>query len=288
MLSKKTILITGGSGFLGRGLVEDLISKYDGVKIRVYSRSEHKQLEMEKLYGNDGIDYLLGDVRDRRRLKLAMKGADIVIHCAALKCIEKGQSDPLEFFKTNAVGAMNVIDCAIELGTERVIGVSTDKACGSVSNVYGSTKLISDLMFQAANNYNKNGNPKFIVVRYGNVIGSTGSVVPLWKRQVEAGEPITITNGYMTRFLITLKQAVDFILYKCMNGEPGEIAIPNIKACSIYELSFALFPYATRKIIGTRPGERDFEELTGTNGSYHSDEAERFTQEELKEMLNEI
>jgi len=282
-----TILITGGSGYLGQGLVKYLIKT--GVKhIRIFSRSEHKQLDMSKNFTDERIDYLIGDVRDYKRLRLAMMGVDIVIHCAALKCIEKGQSDPIEFIKTNVVGANNIVDCALELKTPKIIGISTDKACGDVINLYGATKLNADMLFQAANNYNKNGKPEFIVVRYGNVIGSTGSVIPLWKKQKAEGKPITITDPNMTRFIITLNEAVELIFHAIEKGKAGEIIIPELYACTIAHLAANFAPCYEQKIIGLRPGERMYEVLSDGKKTYRSDSCPRFTNQELRSMLNGI
>lgn len=283
-MKNKTVLITGGTGFLGQGLVKHLL-KTDIKRIRVFSRSEHKQLAMAKEYKDPRIDYLLGDIRDYRRLRLAMKDADTVIHAAALKCIEKGQSDPAEFFKTNAIGALNIVDCALELNTPKIIGVSTDKACGDVSNLYGATKLNADMLFQAANNYNKDGYPQFVVVRYGNVINSTGSVLPLWRKQKAEKQAMTITDPEMTRFLITRQQAVDFIMDVIEHGKPGEILVPQLKACYIRDLAKAFDPDGNYKIIGKRPGERMYEILVGTNDEIHSDECQHLTVEEIKELI---
>ena len=280
-----TVTITGGTGFLGRGLLDHLLTT-NVKRIRIYSRSEHKQLGMAKSYSDPRIDYLIGDVRDYRRLRLAMKGADIVIHAAALKCIEKGQSDPAEFFKTNAVGALNIVDAALELETPKVVGVSTDKACGNVSNLYGATKLNADLLFQAANNYNKDGFPQFIVVRYGNVINSTGSVFPLWKDQLDQGKPLTITDPNMTRFLLTRSQAAAFIMEAIATGSPGDILVPDLGAATVGDMAIAFAPDHPRKTIGLRPGERMYEELIGTNGKFHSDTCRRLTINEIRGLID--
>ena len=258
----KKIFITGGTGALGHALVEHFLPQVK--KITVYSRGEHKQVNMAKKFPD--VDYVLGDVRDLERLKMAMKGEDIVIHAAALKVVPKGEFDPQEFIKTNIIGGMNVVNAALHCEVDTVVCVSTDKACDPV-NLYGATKLCADKLFQAANTYSVEGRPRFLGVRYGNVLGSTGSVVPHFLELAKRGEPLTITDLNMTRFIITLKQACEFIQRAIENGRPSEILVPELKAMNIMDMAEACWQFADNipaehrddkfkiEYIGIRPGE---------------------------------
>lgn len=298
-LNESKILITGGTGSFGQAFVKHTKAK----RIIIYSRGEHKQQVMQEKYPH--CDYFLGDIRDPERLQLAMRGVDIVIHAAALKIVPKGESDPQEFVKTNIIGGMNVVSAAIHNDVSKVVHVSTDKACDPV-NLYGATKLCTDYIFRAANVYNLAGKPVFISSRYGNCLGSTGSVVPVFMDQALRGEVLTITDPGMTRFVLTLKQAVEWIHHVIEKGKPGDILVPDLKAITVMDIAQAAWdktwkteqhPYTLlnelhgnlkTKIIGIRPGEKRHEKLEGTNGCYYSDKAKRFTKEEFIKLLEEI
>ena len=272
------ILITGGSGSLGKALARTMTDH----KLRIYSRDEMKQHYMEKDYPD--CDYYLGDVRDLDRLRLAARGVDCIIHAAALKIVPKGETDPFEYVKTNVGGAENVIKVALDLQIKKVVALSTDKAVAPV-NLYGATKLCSDKLFLAANNYNLHGVPGFSVVRYGNVMGSRGSVLPLFMEQAQTTRVLTITDPGMTRFMITLEQAVDLII-KAIDEKPG-LHIPQIPSINILTLAEAICEtYNIKhnfKNIGIRPGEKLHESLTET---YHSNENDTWmTKKELKHWL---
>jgi UDP-N-acetylglucosamine 4,6-dehydratase/5-epimerase len=257
--SKKTILITGGTGSLGKHLCKVLLEKYHPLAIRIYSRDELKQHEMRQVFGDKNIRYFIGDVRDGNRLKRAMEGADIVIHAAALKQVPACEYNPLEAVRTNVIGAENVINAAIDNGVNKVISVSTDKAVNPV-NLYGATKLCAEKIIIQGNAYVGDRNTRFSCVRYGNVIGSRGSVVPLFKEQKKKGK-ITITDDCMTRFWITLDQAVELIVKAITHMQGGEIFVPKIPSMRITDLAKALAPECEIEIIGIRPGEKLHEVL---------------------------
>jgi len=256
MFNSKSILITGGTGSFGKHFVSTLLDHYQPKKIIIYSRDELKQYEMAQAFPQDCMRFFIGDVRDRDRLTLAMRNVDYVIHAAALKHVPIAEYNPMECIKTNIHGASNVIDAAIACDVEKVIALSTDKAANPI-NLYGATKLASDKLFVAANNFVGKPNPRFSVVRYGNVVGSRGSVIPLFKKLLREGaKEIPITDTRMTRFWITLQQGVDFVLkcFELMRG--GEIFVPKIPSMKIIDLAEAIAPKIPIKIIGIRPGEK--------------------------------
>jgi UDP-N-acetylglucosamine 4,6-dehydratase/5-epimerase len=256
MFDNKVILITGGTGSFGKQYVETLLSKYNPRKIIVYSRDELKQYEMAQVYNSDVMRYFIGDVRDRDRLDLAMHGVDFAIHAAALKHVPIAEYNPMECIKTNIDGGNNVIQVAIKHNVEKVIALSTDKAANPI-NLYGATKLASDKLFVAANNIVGSNRTRFAVVRYGNVVGSRGSVVPFFEKLIaEGATELPITDPRMTRFWITLQQGVDFVLNCFDRMQGGEIFVPKIPSMKITDLAAAIAPGLTLKTIGIRPGEK--------------------------------
>lgn len=256
MLTDKSILITGGTGSFGRQYVRSILGRFQPRRLVVYSRDELKQFEMAQDFDDPCMRYFIGDVRDRDRLIQGMKGVDIVIHAAALKQVPAAEYNPMECIKTNIHGAENVIHAAIENNVEKVIALSTDKAAGPI-NLYGATKLVSDKLFVAANNFVGANRTRFAVVRYGNVVGSRGSVVPFFQRQIDGGaESLPITDAGMTRFWITLQQGVDFVLSNLGRMQGGEIFVPKIPSVNVTDVATAMAPELPHKIIGIRPGEK--------------------------------
>lgn len=256
MFNDKSILITGGTGSFGKHCVSTLLANYQPQKIIIYSRDELKQYEMAQAFPQDCLRFFIGDVRDRDRLILAMRNVDYVIHAAALKHVPIAEYNPMECIKTNIHGANNVIDAAMACGVEKVIALSTDKAANPI-NLYGATKLAADKLFVAANNIVGRPKPRFSVVRYGNVVGSRGSVVPFFQKLVREGATeIPITDPRMTRFWITLQQGVDFVLKCFQRMQGGEIFVPKIPSMKIIDLAEAIAPGIPTKIIGIRPGEK--------------------------------
>jgi UDP-N-acetylglucosamine 4,6-dehydratase len=261
VLDDSSILITGGTGSFGKEFIRNILRKSRPRRVIVYSRDEWKQSEMQAdpEFQDKSVRFFLGDVRDKDRLCLAMRDVDYVIHAAALKQVPAAEYNPHEFIKTNVNGATNIVEAAIEAKVKRVVALSTDKAVNPV-NLYGATKLCSDKVFIAANSYAGVGGTTFSVVRYGNVVGSRGSVIPLFQKQRESGS-ITITNPDMTRFLITLQQGVDFVLSSLKNMVGGELFVPKIPACTVSDLANVLAPDCEKNIIGLRPGEKMHEIL---------------------------
>ena len=261
MLDDSSILITGGTGSFGKEFIRNILRTSRPRRVIVYSRDEWKQSEMQAdpEFQDKSVRFFLGDVRDKDRLCLAMRDVDYVIHAAALKQVPAAEYNPNEFIKTNVNGATNIVEAAIEAKVKRVVALSTDKAVNPV-NLYGATKLCSDKVFIAANSYAGVGGTTFSVVRYGNVVGSRGSVIPLFQKQRESGS-ITITNPDMTRFLITLQQGVDFVLSSLKNMVGGELFVPKIPACTVSDLANVLAPDCEKNIIGLRPGEKMHEIL---------------------------
>lgn len=256
MFNNKNILITGGTGSFGKKFIKILLEKYKPNKVIVYSRDELKQFEMGQVYNDLCMRYFIGDVRDKERLMLAMKGVDYVVHAAALKQVPAAEYNPMECIKTNIMGAQNVIDACIANNVEKVIALSTDKAANPI-NLYGATKLASDKLFTAANNIVGNGRTRFSVVRYGNVVGSRGSVVPFFKGLLERGATeLPVTDERMTRFWLKLEDGVEFVLKNFQRMQGGEIFIPKIPSMRILDLAKAMAPDAKIKIIGIRPGEK--------------------------------
>lgn len=256
MLQGKTILITGGTGSFGKRCCHELLKLGTPAKIIILSRDELKQYDMatNPAFSGSNIRYFIGDVRDKDRLNRAMTDVDYVIHAAALKQVPAAEYNPHEFIKTNINGAMNVVDAAIATGVKKVIALSTDKAVNPI-NLYGATKLCSDKVFISANNYSGKGGTRFSVVRYGNVIGSRGSVIPLFLKQRESGT-LTLTKAEMTRFVITVGAGVTFALRSLTEMVGGEIFIPKIPSCSLGKLAQAVAPEAKIETMGLRPGEK--------------------------------
>lgn len=256
MFDNKSILITGGTGSFGKHCVHTLLKDYSPKKIIVYSRDELKQFEMQQIYSARQMRYFLGDVRDEPRLTLAMREVDYVIHAAALKQVPAAEYNPMECVKTNVMGASNVISAAMANDVEKVVALSTDKAANPI-NLYGATKLCADKIFTAANNLVGHGRTRFSVVRYGNVVGSRGSVIPFFQKLLqENAAEIPITDTRMTRFWITLDQGVDFVLKAFSRMQGGEIFVPKIPSARITDIARALAPHIPQTIIGIRPGEK--------------------------------
>lgn len=268
MFDDSAILITGGTGSFGKQCIKTLLERYRPRKIIVYSRDELKQYEMAQTFNDPAMRYFLGDVRDRDRLILAMKGVDYVIHAAALKQIPAAEYNPMECIKTNIMGGNNVIDAAMATGVKKVVALSTDKAVNPI-NLYGATKLAADKLFVAANNLTGGLAPSFSVVRYGNVVGSRGSVVPLFQKLLDAGaSEIPITDPRMTRFWITLPQGIDFVLKDFERMRGGEIFVPKIPSMTMLALAETLAPGIPIKIIGIRPGEKLHEMMCPPESSH--------------------
>ena len=261
MLNDKSILITGGTGSFGQKFVRSVLERYSPKRVIVYSRDELKQYEMKehKDFQNSALRFFLGDVRDRERLYLAMRDVDFVIHAAALKQVPAAEYNPHEFIKTNVDGATNIVEAALRAGVQKVVALSTDKAVNPV-NLYGATKLCSDKVFIAANSYAGDAGTTYSVVRYGNVVGSRGSVVPLFAKQRGEGS-LTITNPEMTRFLITLQKGVDFVMESLESMVGGELFVPKIPACSVSDIANVIAPESKWNVIGMRPGEKMHEIL---------------------------
>ena len=268
MFNDKSILITGGTGSFGKKYTEILLKKYKPKRLVIYSRDELKQYEMAQMFKDKAMRFFIGDVRDYKRLRTAMNGIDYVIHAAAMKHVPIAEYNPMECIKTNIDGAQNVIDASLECGVSKVIALSTDKACNPV-NLYGATKLASDKLFVAANNIVGDKKTRFSVVRYGNVVGSRGSVVPLFKKLITQGEKeLPITHEKMTRFWITLEQGVNFVLKNFERMKGGEIFIPKIPSMTMVDLAKALAPDLGVKIIGIRPGEKMHEMMISRDDAH--------------------
>ena len=275
MFDNKVILITGGTGSFGKKYTKTLLERYKPKKIVIFSRDELKQFEMQLEFNNDCMRYFIGDVRDLDRLKQAMKGVDYVIHGAAMKQVPASEYNPMECIKTNITGAENVISAAIFNNVEKVIALSTDKAANPV-NLYGATKLASDKLFVAANNMAGNSRARFSVVRYGNVVGSRGSVVPFFKKLISDGsESLPITHVDMTRFWITLQDGVDFVLKNFERMVGGEIFVPKIPSARIVDLATSLAPNLQHEVIGIRPGEKIHEVMCPSDDSFHTIEFDK-------------
>ncbi|SVC59492.1 uncharacterized protein METZ01_LOCUS312346, partial [marine metagenome] len=263
MLNNTSILITGGTGSFGKHLIKTILKQHQPERIIVYSRDELKQFEMQnsKIFANEKvlIRYFIGDIRDFKRLKKAMEDVNIVVHAAALKQVPATEYNPFEAVKTNVIGAQNVIDAAFETNVQKVVALSSDKASAPI-NLYGATKLTSDKLFISANNYKGNHDIKFSVVRYGNVMGSRGSVIPFFLKQKENGV-LHITDNRMTRFNITLQQGVDFVLQCLERMWGGELFVPKIPSYRILDVAEAVDPECKQNIVGIRPGEKMHEEM---------------------------
>ncbi len=256
MLNGKSILITGGTGSFGRRFTEIVLERYKPQKLIVFSRDELKQFEMEQHFPQQCMRFFIGDVRDRERLTMAMRGVDYVIHAAALKQVPAAEYNPIECIKTNVYGAENVIQAAFECGVQKVIALSTDKAANPI-NLYGATKLCSDKLFVAANNLAGDRPTRFSVVRYGNVVNSRGSVVPYFRELIRKGsQSLPVTDPRMTRFWISLQQGVDFVLKNFQRMRGGEIFVPKIPSVRVIDLAETMAPGMPLNIIGIRAGEK--------------------------------
>lgn len=274
IFKNKSVLITGGTGSFGRAFARRLLQEDECRRIIIFSRDEWKQWEMrqsEPLFDHPKMRYFLGDVRDLNRLIRAFNDVHYIVHAAALKQVPAAEYNPTEFIKTNVMGAMNVVDAAISCGVEKVIALSTDKAVNPV-NLYGASKLCSDKLFVAGNAYvGLRGSPRFSVVRYGNVSGSRGSVIPYWVKLIKEGaDSLPITDERMTRFWLTLEQAVDFVIRSFSEMRSGEIFVPKIPSLHIVDLAKALAPDLPHKICGMRNGEKLHELMISTEDSRHT------------------
>ncbi len=261
MLEGSSILITGGTGSLGNAFVPIVLKKYNPRRVVVFSRDEMKQWEMAKLFQNDSrVRFFIGDIRDKDRLARALHGIDFVVHAAATKIVPTAEYNPFECVKTNVFGAMNLIDACIDQGVKKVVALSTDKA-SNPANLYGATKLTSDKLFIAGNSYSGLNQTKFSVVRYGNVMGSRGSVIPFFLSRLQMSLPIT--DRRMTRFMITLEQGVDLICHAFEDMHGGEIYVKKIPSMGICEIAEAINPNGEIHVIGIRPGEKLHEQMIG-------------------------
>ena len=277
MLNNKSILVTGGTGSFGHKFIETVLNNYQPKKVIVYSRDELKQFEMQQELPDEGdspMRYFIGDVRDLGRLKMAMADVDVVIHAAALKQVPACEYNPFEAVKTNIIGGQNVIDAAISCGVKKVIALSTDKAAAPI-NLYGATKLASDKLFIAANNYSGNHDIKFSVVRYGNVLGSRGSVIPFFQKKAINGM-LPITDKRMTRFNITLQNGVDFVMQCLDKMWGGELFVPKIPSYKILDVAKAVAPDCKYETVGIRPGEKLHEEMITETDALSSVEFEKY------------
>lgn len=269
MFDDQTILVTGGTGSFGHKFVEMVLSKFKPKKIIVLSRDEMKQWEMAKIYqGDTRVRFFIGDVRDRDRLYRAFDGVDYVVHAAATKIVPTAEYNPFECIKTNVNGAMNVIDAAIDKGVKGVVALSTDKASSPI-NLYGATKLTSDKLFVAANAYSGEHGTKFSVVRYGNVMGSRGSVIPFFE-SIKAQGVLPITDERMTRFMITLEQGVELVWHAFEDMVGGEIYVKKIPSMSVVDLARALAPECKLEFVGIRPGEKLHEQMIGEEDAHYT------------------
>lgn len=269
MFSDKTILITGGTGSFGNTFVPMTLEKFNPKKIIIYSRDEMKQWEMAKRFdGDTRVRFFIGDVRDRERMYRALDGVDFVVHAAATKIVPTAEYNPFECVKTNIMGAMNLIDACIDKGVKRVVALSTDKASSPI-NLYGATKLASDKLFVAGNSYAGSHDSRFSVVRYGNVMGSRGSVIPFFLSIADKGV-LPITDDRMTRFMITLEQGVELVWHAFEDMQGGEIYVKKIPSMKVTEVASAVSPEARQEIIGIRPGEKLHEQMISAEDALHT------------------
>ena len=267
LLRQASILVTGGTGSFGKAFIRYILDNEDPRRVVVFSRDELKQYEMRSQFGNDErLRWFLGDVRDLDRLRRAVHGVEYVVHAAALKQVDTAEYNPMEFVKTNILGSQNVIEASLDSEVRKVVALSTDKACSPI-NLYGATKLTADKLFVAANNYGAGYETKFSVVRYGNVMGSRGSVIPYFRSLHAQGLPVPVTDVRMTRFWITLEKAVEFVVnsFGMMSG--GELYVPRIPSMRIVDLAQAIAPGSPIEEIGVRPGEKLHEEMIAADDS---------------------
>lgn len=262
-----SVLVTGGTGSFGHAFVKEILTRFSPSRVVVFSRDEMKHWQMAQLYaGDDRLRFLSGDVRDRERLYRAIDGVDVVVHAAASKIVPAGEYNPFETAKTNVLGAMNVIDACIDLGVSKVVTLSTDKASAPI-NLYGATKLVSDKMFIAGNSYAGSKNTRFSVVRYGNVMGSRGSVIPFFLQQKLRGLPLSITDEKMTRFMISLEQGVQLVIDALEQMVGGEIFVKKIPSMNVMDVAEAVDPGGRREMVGIRPGEKMHEQMISEEDS---------------------
>lgn len=270
MFNGKSVLISGGTGSFGRAFLHTLLALHQPKRVVIFSRDELKQYEMQQEFNAPCMRYFIGDVRDADRLKQAMRGIDYVVHAAALKHVPAAEYNPTECIRTNVVGAENIINAAIENGVQKVIALSTDKASSPI-NLYGATKLLSDKLFVAANNITGEHKTRFSVVRYGNVVGSRGSVLPFFRKLIREGAvELPITDARMTRFWITLQNGVDFVLQSFQRMHGGELFVPKIPSANIVDLATAMAPQLPQRSIGIRPGEKLHEMMISRDDSRHA------------------
>jgi len=278
MLSRKSVLITGGTGSFGKKFTETIFKRYPDVKrVVIYSRGEVLQFEMKQMYPQNKypqIRFFIGDIRDKERLKRACEDIDVIIHTAAIKQVDTAEYNPEECIKTNVNGAQNVIDAALECGVKNVVALSTDKACAPI-NLYGATKLVSDKLFTAANNIKGAKDIRFSAVRYGNVMGSRGSVIPFFMSKREENV-LPITHSEMTRFNISLQDGVNMVMYAIENALGGEIFIPKIPSYKIMDVAEAIAPGVETKIVGIRPGEKLHEEMITDTDALNTIELDKY------------
>lgn len=278
MLNNKSILVTGGTGSFGKAFVRSVLTRYPGVRrLVIYSRDELKQFEMAQTFNEREfpcIRYFIGDVRDEPRLKRALENIDIVIHAAALKQVPAAEYNPFEYIKTNVLGAQNLIEACLDSNVKRLVALSTDKAAAPI-NLYGATKLCSDKLFVAANNMKGGRDLRFSVVRYGNVMGSRGSVIPFFMAKRKSGV-LPITDAAMTRFNISLQDGVDMVLWSIENAWGGEILVPKIPSYRVVDVATAVAPECEQQIIGIRPGEKIHEEMITTSDSFSTVDMGRY------------
>lgn len=269
MLKNKTILITGGTGSFGHTFVPMTLAKYNPKKLIIYSRDEMKQWEMAKLFqGDERVRFFIGDVRDKDRLYRALDGVDHVVHAAATKIVPTAEYNPFECVKTNITGAMNLIDACIDKGIKRVVALSTDKASSPI-NLYGATKLASDKLFVAGNSYAGGHDTRFAVVRYGNVMGSRGSVIPFFMSIKDKGV-LPITDERMTRFMISLEQGVELVWHAFEDMVGGEIYVKKIPSMKVTDLARVVAPECRQEVVGIRPGEKLHEQMIGAEDAYYT------------------
>ncbi|HLV09000.1 MAG TPA: UDP-N-acetylglucosamine 4,6-dehydratase (inverting) [Halanaerobiales bacterium] len=275
MLDGKTILVTGGTGSFGKKFTRMVLDRYDVNKLIIFSRDELKQAQMRTEFGNNPkLRFFIGDVRDKERLYRAFDGVDIVIHAAALKRVPECEYNPFEAIKTNVIGAQNIIDAAIDRGVSKIVALSTDKAVNPI-NLYGATKLCSDKLFIAGNSYVGGKDTRFAVVRYGNVVGSRGSVVPLFMKLKNTGK-LPITDPRMTRFWITLEEGVEMVFTALEKMQGGEVFVPKIPSMKITDLAKAIAPECELEIVGIRPGEKLHESLITASDARHTLEFDNY------------
>lgn len=269
ILNESSILITGGTGSFGKAFLKEALESHNPRRIAILSRDELKQSEMRAQFPDKRIRWFLGDIRDKDRLVRAFHGVDYVVHAAALKQVDTAEYNPFEYVLTNVMGSQNVIDAAIDAGVKKVVALSTDKASSPI-NLYGATKLTADKLFVAANNYSYSFGTATAVVRYGNVMGSRGSVIPFFQKLIAEGKPLPITDPNMTRFWITLPQAVKFVIDSFDQMHGGELYVPRIPSMRIMDLVEALKPGVETYVVGIRPGEKLHEEMIASDDSYRT------------------